>query len=309
MRVVVAGGTGFIGRALCRALAEEGREVVVLSRRASKAVRVVGEGVRHVEWDARTPDGWGREIESAAAIVNLVGENIGAGRWNEAHKRRILQSRVGAARAIVEAVRLATRRPGVVVQGSAVGYYGARGDEPLEESSAAGDGFLAGVVREVEAAASGLGSVGVRSVLARTGVVLGHGGGMIPRLMKPFRYFVGGAPGGGRQWVSWVHLEDEVRALLFLMERTDLEGAFNLTAPAPERMADLCRSLGRAMHRPSWLPIPAFVLRLAFGEMADEVMLSGARVLPRRLLGAGFSFRYPDLPSTLADLFPHQPHR
>jgi len=303
VRVVVAGGTGFIGRALCRRLAEEGMEPVALTRNAEKGKQVLGDRVTVAEWDARTPEGCVEWLENADAVVNLVGENIGRGRWDEEHRRRILGSRVGAVRAISGAMARARNTPGVFVQGSAVGYYGVRGDERLDETSAPGSGFLAGVVRSVEEAAGEIGTLGVRLVFARTGVVLGRGAGMLPRLVRPFRFFVGGPPGDGKQWIPWVHLEDEVGALRFLLERDDLEGPFNLTAPEPVRMRDFCRALGRAVRRPSWLSTPAFALRLLFGrDMADEVLLGGARVLPKRLSDAGYEYRSPRIEAALQSL-------
>lgn len=301
-RVVVAGGTGFIGRALCARMAEAGYEVVALSRSPGRAGQVLGDRARIAEWDARNPTGWVQWVDGARAVVNLTGENIGSGRWNEEHKRRILESRVDAARAVVRAIERAHQKPSVLVQGSAVGYYGHRGDEPLNESSTPGAGFLAGVVRTVEEAAGSVRLLGVRLVLARTGVVLGRGGGMLARIMPLFRFFVGGPVGSGKQWVPWVHLGDEVGAIRFLVERGDLDGPFNLCAPDAVRMNEFCRAIGRGIGRPSWLPVPAFALRLIFGDMADEVMLASTRVLPERLVEAGYEFRFPDLGIALDDV-------
>jgi len=305
MRVIVAGGTGFIGKALCRSLAGAGMDVTVLSRGGPEGRAAGDDRVRTVRWDARTPEGWEESLERADAVVNLVGENIGGGRWNREHKERILASRVQAARAIVRAITQAQNKPKVMIQGSAVGYYGDRGDECLDETSDSGSGFLPGVVRQVEEAAEEVRSLGVRLVLARTGVVLGRHAGMLPRLMRPFRFFVGGPPGSGKQWVSWVHIDDEVGALRFLLERADLSGLFNLTAPGAVRMGEFCRALGEIMGRPSRLRTPAFLLRLLFGrEMADEILLGGARVEPKRLVDAGYSFAFPQVGDALRNLLP-----
>ena len=303
MRVVVAGGTGFIGRALCRRLVEDGVSTVALTRNAQRGRQVLGDRVAVAQWDGRTPEGWADRLENADAVVNLVGENIGRARWDEAHLRRILQSRLDAVRAISDAIARAGSKPRVVIQGSAVGYYGNRGQEPLDETSAPGSGFLAGVVQRVEDGAGEMRSLGVRLVLARTGVVLGREAGMLPRLVRPFKFFLGGPPGDGKQWISWVHLEDEVGALRFLLERDDLEGPFNLTAPEPVRMKEFCGALGEALHRPSWLSTPAFALRLLFGRrMADEILLGGARVVPTRLRDAGYEYRFPRVDAALRNL-------
>ncbi len=232
----------------------------------------------------------------------MAGDNLAEGRWTRAKKARILRSRAAAGGAVVEAVRAAAVKPEVVVQASAVGAYGLRGDEELDEGSASGAGFLAGVVSRWEESTHAVEAEGVRRVVIRSGLVLGGGGGIFPRLAAPFRFFAGGPLGGGRQWCSWIHLDDEVRAIRFLLERGDLAGVFNLTAPAPLPERDLCRALGNAMGRRCWLPVPALALTLLFGEKAKETLLAGQRVLPRRLLAAGFAFRFPEAGAALENL-------
>jgi uncharacterized protein (TIGR01777 family) len=298
MRVVIAGATGFIGRALSEALHKD-YEVVALSRDARRAARLIGDVATVLEWDGRSTGSWVRQAEGALAIINLAGENLATGRWTLSKKSGILQSRVNSRRAVVDAVKQVEDKPRVVIHGSAVGYYGIRGDEELDENSSSGKGFLADVCRKSELLLDELEATGVRWVIARSGVVLGQGGGALANMIRPFRFHLGGYPGNGGQWLSWISLDDEVAALRFLMENEHLQGAYNLTSPQPVTMKQCCKTLGAVLGRSAWLPVPAFALRLAYGEMADEMLLAGQRVLPGRLLEAGFEFRYADLKSAL----------
>jgi len=299
MRVLVSGATGFIGRELCRRLHGD-YEVIALSRDAPKAGALLGEGVSVVEWDARTTSGWAGLVEGAHAVINLAGENVAAGRWTAARKSSIVQSRTDSTAAIVDAVNAARKKPTVVMQASAIGYYGSSGDETLDEEAAPGSGFLADVCQEVESLPAQIRSREVRVVTIRTGVVLGMAGGALPKLMMPFRLYLGGHVGTGRQWFSWIGLADEVRAIRFLMERRDADGAFNLTAPEPVPMKQFCQVLGEVLGKPAWTVMPEFLARLGLGEMADEMILTGQRVLPRRLMEAGFQFEHPRLRDALA---------
>jgi len=301
MRVIIIGATGFIGRALCKELYGS-YEVIALSRDGERARQLLGGPAKVVQWDARTPTGWNREADGSHAIINLAGENLASGRWSQARKSRILQSRLDAAKAVVEAVKRLQNKPKVVILASAIGYYGPRQDEQLDEASTPGEGFLASVCRQVERSAEELENLGVRCVVIRTGVVLGRGGGALPRLILPFRLYFGGHLGTGRQWFSWISLEDEVATIRFLVENEHLRGVFNLTAPKPVTMKEFCQILGKVLNRPVWLNVPAFAARLALGEMADEMLLSGQRVLPTRLPAAGFKFKYPDLEKALSDI-------
>jgi len=298
MRAIIAGGTGFIGQALVIALRDAGWDIVVLSRSPGKVAEVFGHGVIGMRWDG---SGWLDLLGPDTAVVNLAGENIAAGRWTGEVKRKILESRVNAGRALVKAVGEAPAKPGVFVQASAVGYYGPRGDNPVDETAESGTGYLAEVCRAWEASTAEVEAMGVRRVVVRTGMVLGHGGALA-RMLPPFRFFLGGPPGSGEQGVSWIHLDDEVGAIRFLMENSEARGAYNLTAPAPVRFRKFARILGQTLGRPYRLKTPAFALRLLFGEMADEVLLSGQLALPARLTGAGYVFRHPELEGALADL-------
>jgi len=301
-RVVVAGATGFIGRALCERLQEDGFDVVALAWNEEEDVELTGDNVEVVEWGGKTASKWGRHADGAYAIVNLAGENISTERWTPEKKRRILRSRVDAARAVVQAVKQAEKKPEVVLQGSAISFYGRHQDEIIDESWGRGTGFFPEVVQKMEAAAGGVEAFGVRFVALRSGVVLGPDGGLLPGLLRSFRTFFGGPTGGGRQWVSWIHISDEIEAIRFLMDREKLDGAFNLTAPRPLPQKDLCRAVGKVIGRPSWLSTPAWWLRLRYGEMATAVMLTGARVVPARLEGAGFRFRFSEIRSALEEV-------
>lgn len=301
MKVVLAGATGFIGRALIRHLHGRGDEVVVLSRRGSNVGGPFPERVRFVPWDGKRQGGWSAELDGADAVVNLAGESIGGGRWTAARKDLLVHSRVDPAHALVLACRQAARPPRVFVQASAVGYYHPTGDAPVTESDPGGEGFLADVARRWEETARGAEEHGIRLVIARIGVVLGHGGGALERMILPLRFFVGGPFGSGRQWFPWIHLDDVVGVMAFAIDTPSLSGPVNVVAPEPVSNAGFMKELGAAMHRPSWLPVPAFVLRLALGEMA-VLILGGRPVVPAKLLGAGYRFVCPRLGPTLRTL-------
>lgn len=300
MKAVITGGTGLIGRALAIDLAADGWEVIVLTRRPEAAKGLPG-GVRAVGWDGRTAAGWDRAVNGATAVINLAGENISAQRWTQEQKRRIRESRVNAGRAVVEAISQAGAKPTVLVQASAVGIYGDRGFEELDERSEPGQGFLPEVCRDWERSTQEVESMEVRRAVARMGVVLNLDGGALPRMLLPFRLFVGGPLGDGRQWFPWIHIQDTVRAIRFLMESPRASGVFNLTAPQPVTNRELSRIIGRLLRRPALMPTPRLALELAFGEMAS-VLLDSQRVVPRRLLDLGFVFRFPDASSALEDL-------
>jgi uncharacterized protein len=301
MRALITGGTGLIGGALARELGAAGIDVVVLSRDPGRA-RNLPENVRAVRWDGVSPDGWAELVQGPdTAIVHLAGESIGEGRWTAERKRRLEDSRVRSSAAVAEAIRRASVKPRVLLQGSAVGYYGRCGDELVTEEHPPGDNFLARLSVEWEAATAAVEALGVRRVVLRTGVVLAREGGALPKMMLPFRFGVGGPLGNGRQWFPWIHLADQVGAMRFLLDREEARGPFNLSAPQPVENRDLGRALGQVLHRPSLLPAPAFALHLALGEMAD-MLLDGQRAVPRALLDLGYTFRFPELSPALQDL-------
>ena len=298
MKVILSGGTGFIGRALCKRLLQDQHEVVLLTRNPGAVTSSLSDKLRFRLWDAQTLGPWRESIEGADAVVNLAGEPVTAKRWTQAQKERIMASRVQATRAMVGAIAKADRKPLVLVNASAVGYYGHVMEETVTEEAAKGKGFLADVCEAWEGEARKAESFGVRVVLLRTGVVLGEQGGVLEKIIPPFRYFVGGPAGSGKQWFPWIHLEDVTGSIVFALHDRNLRGPVNVTSPNPVRMKAFCEQLGAVMHRPAWIPVPAMVLRILYGEMAD-VLLGGQRAIPQKLKAAGHPFRYPDLAAAL----------
>lgn len=304
MHIVISGGTGLIGGALSRSLLEGGHRVTWLGRDPARAKPLPGVEVRR--WDARSAEGWVDLLEGADAFVNLAGESLaGTGplpaRWTQERRQRIRDSRILAGGAVVEAFRAARKRPSVLVQASGVGFYGPLDETVANEQTPAGSDFLARLAVDWEASTAPVEALGVRRAIARTGVVLTMAGGALPRLVLPYRLFAGGPLGSGQQWVPWIHLTDEVAAIRFLIENPQARGPFNLSAPGAVTNAEMGRTVGRILGRPSWVPAPAFALRALLGEVADLV-LSGQRAEPSRLLEAGFRFRFPDLETALRDL-------
>jgi uncharacterized protein (TIGR01777 family) len=303
MRVIVTGANGLIGHALARALSTRGDDVVGLCRHVrSGPAQLLGRlpGVTVREWDPGSDGGdWVRDVDGASAVVNLAGESIADHRWSPEYKRRILDSRVRATRTMVRAIRSSANPPLTLVNASAVGYYGDRGDEVLTEAAAPGADFLASVCREWEHAATEQTSPGLKVVLARIGIVFAAEGGALPRMALPFRLFGGGPIGDGRQWVSWIHLRDVVGLLLLALD-SPLSGPMNVTAPEPVRSHELSRLVGESLRRPSWLPVPRFGLRLALGEMADAV-LGSQRVKPDAALRAGYRWVFQTCREALDD--------
>ena len=304
MRIVITGGSGLIGKALARDLALEGggagHDVVVLTRDPDR-VGTLPAGVRAARWDGRTSQGWVSLLDTDSAIVHLAGESVAQGRWTAEKKRRIRDSRLVSGEAVMQAIRAAPVRPRLLIQSSAVGYYGGHGDEVIPEETPPGRDFLATLCQEWEASTAEAESLGVRRTVARTGIVLARDGGALPVMSLPFRMMIGGPLGDGRQWFPWIHVDDEVGALRFLLEREDARGPFNLTAPHPVTNRELTRALARVLRRPGFLPAPGFALRLALGEFAES-MLQSQRVVPARLLAAGYVFRRPELEPALRDL-------
>lgn len=296
MRIVVAGGSGFLGRPLTATLLRDGHDVAVLTRHPR--------GTHDIIWTPdTTPAAWMHVVDGCDVVVNLAGETLDR-RWTAARKRIIRSSRLDPTRALVTAIGRASHPPRVFLSGSAIGIYGSRGDEPLTESSPLGSefDFVAALCREWEAAAMAA-APRVRVVLLRTGLVLGRRGGVLTRFERPFRFFAGGPLGSGRQVYSWIHLHDWIKLVEFAISHDTLSGPLNLTAPHPVTSAEFARTLGRAMRRPALLPAPAFALRVALGEMADALVLGGQRVLPEKALSAGFSFAYPTIAAAFEALY------
>src|SRR5262245_28244511 len=300
MRTVIAGGTGFLGRALARALVTAGHDVVALTRRAPAGPSANGRGVL---W---RPDGqagdWAREIDGATAVVNLAGESIAARRWSTEQKQRILDSRVRATRSLVTAVRQVAQPPRVFVSGSAVGYYGPRGDETVTEANAPGNDFLARVCTEWEAEARAAEPL-TRVVYLRTGLVLDRHEGALPQMLPPFWVGAGGPVGSGRQYWPWIHLQDWVELTRFVIQTPAVAGALNATAPAPVSNAEFAAALGRVLGRPAFLRAPGFALKLVLGEMAGPLLLSGQRAVPAKAEAVGVTFTYRRLDDAVRAIF------
>lgn len=296
MRVAISGVTGLIGGALAKSLMKDRHEVIGLTRRTKLA-----EPMRTVSWDVGSNRFDASGLEGVDAVVHLAGEPV-AQRWNAATKSRIRDSRVNGTRLLVEGLKSLSTRPKVLVSGSAVGYYGARGDESLTETSASGDDYLAEVCREWEAEAQTAEQLNIRCVLPRIGIVLSTHGGALKKMLTPFKLGVGGPVGDGKQYMSWIHIVDVVGILRYSLENESLTGPINATAPAPVTNAEFTKSLGRAVHRPAFLPAPGFALRLAFGEMADALLLAGQRVFPEKTVASGYAFRFGALDPALRDI-------
>ena len=298
-RVVVTGGTGFVGRALVKKLAVE-REVVVLTRGGALPDDLAELGsVRGASWDAASGGEWERELDGAGAVVHLAGAQAVGVRYTEAVKTRLWESRVKSAEALVAAIGRAQRRPSVLVSSSGVDYYRGRlSDEPVDESEPPGDGFLSRLCVAWESAARGAEPLGVRVVSTRLGVVLGPNG-PLATMALPFKLFVGGPLGSGRQTFSWVHLEDALAAFELALGDPSVSGGLNVVAPEALPQAEFAKRLGRALHRPAFLPAPAFALRALFGEGAEPILF-GRRVVPKRLEALGFRFAFPTVDAALA---------
>lgn len=298
MRVVVAGGTGFIGSKLWESLLTKGHDVVLLTRDASRSRDHIHPKVHVVSW-ARGAD-WESWVDGAGGIVNLAGESI-AQRWTKAAKERILATRLEATAKLCTAIEKAILKPSVLVNASAVGYYGPRGEEALSEDSSPGSDFLATTCVAWEEAAKKAEALGARVVMIRTGVVLGRGGGALAKMLPPFKAFLGGPIGGGGQFLSWIHRDDLAALYVLALEDSRVLGPVNGTAPNPVTMKDFATALGHALHRPSLLPVPAPAVRLLLGEMAT-VLLDGQRALPKKAEALGFPFRFPEIDAALRDI-------
>lgn len=301
MRVVIAGGTGLIGGALSEKLAAEddAHEIIILSRAPERATGLPP-GARAVGWDARTVDGWASTVDGADAVVNLAGETTLA-LWTEGHKRRMRESRVNAGHALAEAVDRAGTKPRVLIQASGIDYYGFTGDQTIAEDAPPGESFLARLGVDWEASTAPVEDMGVRRAIIRSGLVLSRKGGALPLMLLPFRFYLGGVLGSGEQWFPWIHIADEARAIRFLIEQEDAHGPYNLTTPDPLTHAEMMHAIGRALHRPTWLHVPAFAVRMVLGQMGS-LLLYGQRAVPRRLQDAGFEFRFATADAALQDL-------
>jgi uncharacterized protein (TIGR01777 family) len=294
MKIVVAGGSGFIGQPLVHRLVTRGDDVAVLTRNPIKV-----HAGHPLPWNPPSEGRWMDDVAGADAVINLAGENVGGGRWTAARKKRIMESRVAATSALVSVMSRNPGKPRALISASAIGIYGDRGDELLDENSPPGSGFLTEVTKRWEELARGAEPF-ARVVILRFGIVLAANGGALAKLLLPFRLGAGGPMGSGRQWMSWVDREDVLRMIEWSVDHSAARGIYNVTAPTPATNRDFAQTLGRVLHRPAFLPTPAFALRLILGsEMANEMLLASQRVMPKRAAGEGFEFSYPQLEGAL----------
>jgi uncharacterized protein len=304
MKIAITGATGFVGSRLVARLHQEGHNILVLTRNPASAERVFPpEAFPHVEILAYTPTvsgAWQDRIAGCDAVVNLAGEPIAEGRWTPEQKQKILNSRQLGTQKIVEAIAKADPKPAVLINPSAIGYYGTSETATFDETSASGNDFLAQVCQTWEAEAQKVKAAGVRLVILRFGIVLGNGGAL-GKMMTPFKLFAGGPIGSGRQWLSWIHLDDLVKLMTTAVTNPEMEGIYNATAPHPVRMAEFSESLGEVLQRPSWLAVPGFALEALLGDSA-MIVLEGQKVIPQRTLATGFEYEYPDLRPALAEI-------
>ena len=300
MRLILTGGTGFIGNALRESLVQKGHEVVVFTRQSARENQP-GIRTRYSYWNPPGGGRWERELEGMDGVINLAGEPIVGRRWTQEQKQKILESRVGTAQALVRAIRAAKKKPFFLLNASAVGYYGPHGDAEVTEKTPPGSDFLAETCKAWEAHALRAEELGIRVILIRIGIVLEKGGGALGKMLTPFRLGLGGPLGTGNQWMSWIHREDLIGLIRYLVEAKEARGAFNGTAPNPVRMKEFAKTLGAVLHRPAFFPVPGLMLKILLGEMAD-VLLKGQRVLPKRALEMGYSFKFPRLEEALKEI-------
>ncbi len=300
MRIIITGGTGLIGTALAKSLVSDNHEVIVLTRNPNRQTGLPS-SVQLVQWDAESASGWGTLADGADAIVNLAGEGIAEGRWTPERKERIYKSRINAGKAVMQAIHAAQTKPKVLVQASGIDYYPDMGDAIITEEQGPSSEFLGQVCFDWESSTSEAAELGVRWAAIRSGIVLSNEGGAWPRIVLPFKLFVGGPIGSGKQYWPWIHIDDEVGAIRFLLENEHAHGAYNLTAPNPLPNKVFAQTLGRVMGRPALMPVPGLALKLAFGEMST-LLLGGHRAIPKHLEADGYAFKYPTVEPAFRDL-------
>ncbi len=301
-RVIVTGATGLIGKEVCKGLIARGYEVVVFSRNPDSARAKVPGAADYVAWTPSESGPWAAQLDGAWGVISLAGASIAGKRWDDDYKREIRDTRIIGTRGLVKAMAAAQEKPKVFISGSAVGYYGARDATPLDESANGGTDFLSGVVREWEDAAKEAEGLGVRTAMIRTGIVLDKKEGALALQKLPFQFFVGGPILPGTQWVSWIHRDDEVGIILFALENEGAHGPINATGPVPQTSRDFSASLGKAMGRPSWIPVPGFALKIVVGEFSAG-LTTGQRVIPKKAQELGYQFKYQTSEAALRQIF------
>jgi uncharacterized protein (TIGR01777 family) len=292
MKVLITGASGLIGQALQKSFEEKGYDFLLASRKAPT-------DDRHIQWSIEDGFADPEKLEGIDAAVHLAGESVSGLRWTDEKKKAIRDSRVLGTRNVVDAISKLKQRPKVFIAASAIGFYGERGDEEVTESSASGDNFLASVSKEWEAESRRAEDAGIRTVLLRTGIVLSKDGGALATMLTPFKLGVGGVVGSGKQWMSWISLDDETAVINFAIENENLRGAVNAVSPNPVTNEEFAKTLGEVLYRPTFLPLPEFAVSMVFGEMGDALLLASTKVLPKRLQDAGFEFKYPQLKAAI----------
>ena len=302
MKFVITGGTGFLGSALLNKCIEDKHGILLLTRKPRALSDLEKIYVEVAQWDGRTLGPWVQRMEEADAIINFAGESIGGGRWTQGRKERIINSRLNATKVLIEAVGKLSKKPNVLINASGVGYYGVDVQNEVTETSPSGNDFLAQVCTRWEQEASKAEDLGLRVVRFRNGVVLEKNGGALKKMIFPYLFFIGGTLGSGQQWFPWIHREDLMQIIYYTIKNSQVRGPINVVAPEIVTMKQFCKALGKAMHRPSLMTVPDFVLRMLFGEMADMI-LTGQRAIPKKLQEAGFKFKYPTIESALRTIF------
>lgn len=300
-RIIITGATGLIGRKLSQKLYEAENQIIVFSRNASSAKKILKKDFVYIDWDYRKNDKWIESISSADAIVHLAGINLFAKRWNKTFKEEILASRKETTKALVDAVKQSKTKPKVFVSASGVGYYGDCGDKLLDENSPVGNDFLAEVCKVWESEAAEIEQAGVRRVSVRTGIVLSKEDGALKRMLLPFKLFIGGPLGNGKQWFPWIHIDDIVGVYFHAIENQNISGAVNAASPNICTMKEFANTLGKVLHRPTLFPVPEFALKIAIGE-AGKVVLMSQRVIVNKLLESGYKFKFENLEEALRNL-------
>ncbi|MFK2826173.1 TIGR01777 family oxidoreductase [Bacillus sp. B190/17] len=300
MKAAIAGGTGFVGKALTDQLLKNGWEVIILTRSLKNKKNT--KNIRFVEWlsnDSKPEEA----LKDVNVFINLAGESLNSGRWTEERKRRIINSRISSTKELIRIMGELPNKPDVFINASAIGCYPVSQIAVYTESSnELGSDFLAHTVKIWEEEASHANALGIRTVFARLGVILGKEEGALPRMALPYKLFIGGKIGSGSQWLSWIHVQDVARAIFFIIEHPEISGPVNLTAPSPETLNTIGKTLGEILHRPHWLPVPGIVLKTALGEMST-LILNGQRVLPEKLIAHSFSFQFPDINQALKNIY------
>jgi uncharacterized protein len=302
MNVIIIGATGFIGKALVKELAMAGHRVVSVSRDREKAKEILGPGMEIKEWDGLSAPALAPHLEGMDAVINLAGESIASGRWTAKRKERIIESRVGTSRILVEALRLTSSRPSLLIQGSAIGYYGSQIEGPSGEAHPPGTGFIAELTLNWEKAVLPAKDLVSRVIILRTGLVLGKKEGLLKQMIMPFRFGLGAVLGSGKQWMSWIHIDDLAAAVRFLAENGKSTGPYNLTAPSPVRMNEFIRKTGKTLGNPFHIKIPGILIKGILGEMAEETVLSSQNIVPARLQAEGYRFNFLNLEPALVNL-------